>query len=165
MCTPIPGSISLGCSSLSTSSARINEQDYLNVGKALNFIRLCCADMDFALRLHAPLRGEAARARASDAHVRLAGSERDGGRATSLNIGRLEYGREAELESVVLRASSLANARLLDLLMDKFQLRQHCYNTQILSKQGFFVNLMKQQALMTDILPAGPSNVKQVTTN
>ena len=60
------------------------------------------------------------------------------------------YGKEDELSSVVSHAAALANARLLELLSDKFELRAHIANLQqyLLVGKGDFA-----QALMEHIAP------------
>ena len=134
--------------------------EVLNVGKALNFIRLCCGDTGWSLRLNSPLSSEtngASRAAGGGA----GGDAGSGGVASAASaaslIARLEYGREAELQSVVRRASALANAHLLDQLMNHFELRAHCFNTQqyLLLGKGDFV-----QSLMEHLAPqlARPAN-------
>ena len=151
--------------------------EILNVGKALNFIRLCCGDTEWALRLGAPLRtrpaahgdqsapllaweassagGGAAVGRGGGGGSHAGGGGPGGrngspppdGSVSATSLSRVEYGRDHELQSVVWRAGSLANAHLLELLMGKFELRAHCANLQqflLLGKGDFVQSLMEQ---------------------
>ena len=124
--------------------------EILNVGKALNFIRLCCGDNEWTLRLGAPLRKRRVTENGG-------AGERKEDRFSSSSLARLEYGREAELQSVVRKAAALANEHLLELLMGKFELRAHCSNLQqfLLLGKGDFV-----QSLMEHLAPqlARPAN-------
>ena len=86
----------------------------LLVGKALNFIRLGCKDTEWSLELAAPR--ERTRRPASK---REAGAEVVDGARGALPLGKLEYGREEELQSLVDRAAMRANAHLLRLMIDK----------------------------------------------
>ena len=122
--------------------------EILKVGKALNFIRLCCNDTDWSLRLNAPLKSEMGGGGAAGGAGGSSATTGAGPNAGTV-MARLEYGREAELQSVVTRASALASTHLLDLLMNRFDLRAHCYNTQqylLLGKGDFVQSLMEHLA-------------------
>lgn len=146
--------------------------EILNVGKTLNFIRHCCSDMEWNLRpkiLHQHLckRGTAYEAGGSDAEFANALAdgirgqhETKGDPSTSLSMAsfaRLEYGKDSELQVVVRLAADLANTRLIELLMKKYQLRQHMLNLHqyVLLGKGDFV-----QSLMEHLAPqlTRPSN-------
>jgi hypothetical protein len=191
----------------------------LLVGKAINFIRLCCGDADWSLRLSAPLpvppraptkAAAAAAARGGEtpgtalggaalgtalsvetprgaplptatsatsastanhgerpltagsavagAVAAGAGAESslmaeteaaEAGAASAAALACMEYGREAALSAVVSRAAALANARLLELLWGRYELRAHVTNLQqflLLGKGDFAQTLMEHLA-------------------
>jgi gamma-tubulin complex component 3 len=123
--------------------------EVLNVGKALNFIRLCCGDTQWVLRLGAPLRTTSA---ASSGTATGDGGRNADGKAGSVDastLARIEYGQEARLPTVVRSAAALVNGHILELLMRKFELRAHCANLQqflLLGKGDFVQSLMEHLA-------------------
>jgi len=145
-------------------------QQVLQVGKAINFLRLCCDDPGWALTPSstvppdlpagmAPVNAAgvaAARAAApACATYSLASSPAGGGggagdggvRAPSLSsISKLQYGAEAPRTSFVSWAATHVNARLLHLMLGRFELRAHCHNLKqfmLLGKGDFVQHLME----------------------
>ena len=182
----------------------------LLVGKAINFIRLCCGDADWSLRLSAPLpvppkapakaaaaaamarggetpgtalgvetpRGAPLPSATSSSTAAIGHGERpltpgsavagavavgagvesslmaeteaaEAGAASAAALACMEYGREAALSAVVSRAAALANARLLELLWGRYELRAHVTNLQqflLLGKGDFAQTLMEHLA-------------------
>ena len=126
--------------------------DILNAGKALNFIRLCCGDASFSVSDAPALAGTVSTMGAT--RVPTAGSHADEAKAgprslSAASLARLEYGREAELSTVVRRSSAIANSHLLSLLMSRFELRAHCAHLQqfvLLGKGDFVQSLMEHLA-------------------
>ena len=137
----------------------------LLIGKALNFIRLCCQDVEWSLALSAPLPTPHAPQKPPTFFPQLAYASTpatttpsdtaparppDASTVSQAALSRLEYGREAELHSIVSHAAGLANAHLLELLLSRYDLKAHCANLQnfLLLGKGDFA-----QALMEHISP------------
>jgi len=192
----------------------------LLVGKAINFIRLCCGDADWSLRLSAPLpvppkaptkaaaaaaaarggetpgtalggavlgtalgvetprgaplptatsatsastanhgerpltagsavAGAVAAGAVSESSLMAETEAAEAGAASAAALACMEYGREAALSAVVSRAAALANARLLELLWGRYELRAHVTNLQqflLLGKGDFAQTLMEHLA-------------------
>ena len=93
----------------------------LVIGKAINFMRRCCGDTQWVL--------SAARGR---------------GRASADDSTALEYGRGAELQSLVERVATVTNARLLSLLTQEHELMGHLRALKkfMLLGQGDFVTCL-----------------------
>ena len=73
----------------------------------------------------------------------------EAGAASAAALACMEYGREAALSAVVSRAAALANARLLELLWGRYELRAHVTNLQqflLLGKGDFAQTLMEHLA-------------------
>eukprot|EP00964_Phaeocystis_antarctica_P037645 scaffold21508_cov61-Phaeocystis_antarctica.AAC.8 len=105
-------------------SAALGEQVLL-VGKAINFIRLSCADSQWSLLTQKGADKPAAEAVASCASSLPPGCASSSGGGGSGGgsggggaswLGELEYGQEEKLETFVRSAAARANARLLELL-------------------------------------------------
>ncbi|KAL1528856.1 hypothetical protein AB1Y20_010179 [Prymnesium parvum] len=110
----------------------------LLVGKVINFIRLGCHDAEWTLTLassSAPAAAPRDAGAATDRHV--------------IDMPTLEFGREEEMEALVMRASTRANSYLLRLMLDKYMLQQHCLNLKqylLLGKGDFVQQLMEHLA-------------------
>ena len=64
-------------------------------------------------------------------------------------LGELEYGQEEKLEIFVRSAAARANARLLELLLGRYRLREHCAHIKsylLLGKGDFVQYLMEHLA-------------------
>ena len=96
----------------------------LLVGKAINFIRLCCHDAQWT----------------------VADDTSGGSGAAVDSLGRLEYGQEEQLQVFVSSAAARANAHLLRLVRGKYMLRQHCANIKhfVLLGKGDFVQYLME---------------------
>ena len=106
----------------------------LLVGKAINFIRLCCHDAQWT----------------------VADDTSGGSGAAVDSLGRLEYGQEEQLQVFVSSAAARANAHLLRLVRGKYMLRQHCANIKhfVLLGKGDFVQYLMEHLgpqLKTDV--------------
>ena len=107
-------------------SAALGEQVLL-VGKAINFIRLSCADSQWSLLAQkgAYMPGAEAVASAASGGGGGDGSGAGGGGGGGSGgggaswLGELEYGQEEKLETFVRSAAARANARLLELLLGR----------------------------------------------
>jgi gamma-tubulin complex component 3 len=97
----------------------------LLVGKAINFIRLCCHDAQWT----------------------VADDTSGGSGAAVDSLGRLEYGQEEQLQVFVSSAAARANAHLLRLVRGKYMLRQHCANIKhfVLLGKGDFVQYLMER--------------------
>ena len=131
------------------------------MGKAINFIRLSCADTQWSLL---PGKGGAEAGDAAEpttatgaAPAWATGATRVSGGSTAATaasgeasaLGHLEYGQEAQLREFVSAAAARANSHLLDLLLRRFHLRQHCVNIKrylLLGKGDFVQYLMEHLA-------------------
>eukprot|EP00908_Phaeocystis_cordata_P018531 Transcript_29992.p1 GENE.Transcript_29992~~Transcript_29992.p1 ORF type:complete len:577 (+),score=304.80 Transcript_29992:1475-3205(+) len=112
-------------------SRALGEQVLL-VGKAINFIRLSCADSQWSL-----LATDGADAPAAAA----AGSAQ--------LLEKLEYGQEEQLDAFVRSAAARANTRLLELVLGRYKLREHLGHIKsylLLGKGDFVQYLMEHLA-------------------
>ena len=138
-------------------SAALGEQVLL-VGKAINFIRLSCADSQWSLLTQKGADKPAAEAVASCASSLPPGCASSSGGGGSGGgsggggaswLGELEYGQEEKLETFVRSAAARANARLLELLFGRYRLREHCAHIKsylLLGKGDFVQYLMEHLA-------------------
>lgn len=136
----------------------------LLVGKAINFIRLCCNDPAWSVatapREHVPCanvqprRGAGATPECCLGAVRSQVASTASGSADSPTAGpppqntacHVAYGQEERLASLVGWAATRAHSRLLDLMLGRFKLRAHCYNLKqfmLLGKGDFVQHMME----------------------
>jgi gamma-tubulin complex component 3 len=88
----------------------------LLIGKAINFLRSCCSDFEWVQTF------------ASSRHA----------------AADLGYGDIKRLQGVVEKSSEVVNSRLVNILFEKYRLREHCraVKSYILLAQGDFIQYL-----------------------